>query len=596
MKALQRVWCLTQNSHKENVSPFVELSGNWAILDSFDLRKLHRSHRPDVILLMETKNKKQILEKICRSLKFNKAYYVEPVGLAGGLALWWNSTTNLTIASGNKNLIIAEGIIEIPFSGLKYTWTNKRSGEANVRERIDRAFGNIELWELCPFHTLLHKPLIGSDHAPLIYSSHPQRSKKCSTFRFESMWTTHDECEGIILQSWPDSSIENKLVNLRQNLSCCADKLKHWSKRSFGNNKTLIRYLTCELERIQGLPNVEDTYTYNNSCYKISRLHGLAKKCFGINGLKNAQGDWVYDPLEIKSLVRDHFELIFKTSGSRDFQEVIDVLNPVVSDEMNDILQAPVTNEEIYRATKKLGALKAPGEDGFSDVLSRQITKAMEFGSLSGIKMARTCPVISHIFFAHDSIFFLKTSQAECESLVSILDAYSHASGQNVNFQKSSAFFSPNTPFGLQTDLCTFLQIKKMGSKDKYLGFPSVYGWKKRREVLIKSVIQAIPIYAMQCYLLPKGFLNKLMQSVVLDHHGFGLVCSMVVTFYCRVLDGRYEHLSAQLLKRAHSDKDASCILSTMATICWSIWKAHNSFVYESAVISPYSTVALVNA
>ncbi|GKF46362.1 hypothetical protein Tco_0136164 [Tanacetum coccineum] len=173
------------------------------------------------------------------------------------------------------------------------------------------------------------------------------------------MWTTHDECEGIILQSWPDSSIENKLVNLRQNLSCCADKLKHWSKRSFGNNKTLIRYLTCELERIQGLPNVEDTYTYNNSCYKISRLHGLAKKCFGINGLKNAQGDWVYDPLEIKSLVRDHFELIFKTSGSRDFQEVIDVLNPVVSDEMNDILQAPVTNEEIYRATKKLGALKS---------------------------------------------------------------------------------------------------------------------------------------------------------------------------------------------------------------------------------------------
>ncbi|GJV61306.1 hypothetical protein Tco_1467406, partial [Tanacetum coccineum] len=43
-------------------------------------------------------------------------------------------------------------------------------------------------------------------------------------------------------------------------------------------------------------------------------------------------------------------------------------------------------------------------------------------------------------------------------------------------------------------------------------------------------------------------------------------------------------------------DKDASCILSTVATICWSIWKAHNSFVYESTVISPYSTLALVNA
>ncbi|PWA73639.1 hypothetical protein CTI12_AA259400 [Artemisia annua] len=79
-----------------------------------------------------------------------------------------------------------------------------------------------------------------------------------------------------------------------------------------------------------------------------------------------------------------------------------------------------------------------------------------------------------------------------------------------------------------------------MDSKAKYLGLPSVYGkhkgeffafllekvllkmqgWKQKllsqagREILIKSVIQAIPNYAMQCYLLPKNLLNKLMAYV----------------------------------------------------------------------------------
>ncbi|PWA62765.1 hypothetical protein CTI12_AA359640 [Artemisia annua] len=42
------------------------------------------------------------------------------------------------------------------------------------------------------------------------------------------------------------------------------------------------------------------------------------------------------------------------------------------------------------------------------DVLSCQISKAMESPSLSGIKMACTCPVISHIFFADTPCFSLK--------------------------------------------------------------------------------------------------------------------------------------------------------------------------------------------
>nr|GEX88253.1 hypothetical protein [Tanacetum cinerariifolium] len=42
--------------------------------------------------------------------------------------------------------------------------------------------------------------------------------------------------------------------------------------------------------------------------------------------------------------------------------------------------------------------------------------------------------------------------------------------------------------------------------------------------------------------------------------------------------------------------KEVSHTISIVATICWSIWKARNSFVYEHVDVSPHSTLALVNA
>ncbi|GJX63888.1 reverse transcriptase [Tanacetum coccineum] len=51
-----------------------------------------------------------------------------------------------------------------------------------------------------------------------------------------------------------------------------------------------------------------------------------------------------------------------------------------------------------------------------ADVLSQMINNAMHQSLLTGIKMARNCPVISHIFFADDSLFFLKAKITECDS------------------------------------------------------------------------------------------------------------------------------------------------------------------------------------
>nr|GFA68385.1 reverse transcriptase [Tanacetum cinerariifolium] len=75
--------------------------------------------------------------------------------------------------------------------------------------------------------------------------------------------------------------------------------------------------------------------------------------------------------------------------------------------------------------------------------------------------------------------FLDQSSHAKCGTLVSILNSYCKASGQTVNFEKSSAFFSPNTTSSLRDDICGNLHIHQMDSKAKYLGLPSMFGQKK---------------------------------------------------------------------------------------------------------------------
>ncbi|KAK8584309.1 hypothetical protein V6N12_068554 [Hibiscus sabdariffa] len=57
------------------------------------------------IFLSETKQQGKYLERKRVWFKFANSHYVHPCGIGGGLALWWNEETDLTILSSHKHLI-----------------------------------------------------------------------------------------------------------------------------------------------------------------------------------------------------------------------------------------------------------------------------------------------------------------------------------------------------------------------------------------------------------------------------------------------------------------------------------------------------------
>ncbi|CAM8926233.1 unnamed protein product [Rhodiola kirilowii] len=175
-----------------------------------------------------------------------------------------------------------------------------------------------------------------------------------------------------------------------------------------------------------------------------------------------------------------------------------------------------------------------------SEWLSREIMARSGGGVLKGISVARGAPKVTHLFFADDCMVYLRANANDFAAIKSILENYEAVAGQRVNYPKSEVYFSPNVEDRVGEALSNMLGVSKVPGHSKYLGLPlamsqkrceafnfvvdklwsRVSGWKENllsiagKEVLIKSVLLATPLYTMSCFSLPAGILSKLTSVV----------------------------------------------------------------------------------
>jgi hypothetical protein len=95
-----------------------------------------------------------------------------------------------------------------------------------------------------------------------------------------------------------------------------------------------------------------------------------------------------------------------------------------------------------------------------ADVLSGLIHKAADTKEIHGIKVARSAPQLSHLFFADDSLLFTRASSHEASKILNILSTYQRASGQVVNLDKSEASFSRNVRNDDKDMICNMMGAK----------------------------------------------------------------------------------------------------------------------------------------
>lgn len=85
-----------------------------------------------------------------------------------------------------------------------------------------------------------------------------------------------------------------------------------------------------------------------------------------ITMLKINEDTWCREPNAIKQHIRDFYQTLYATGGSRNFKLVLDQCPSPVNDEINAQLMDIVKMEEVEEAVFQLGSLKAPGPDGLN--------------------------------------------------------------------------------------------------------------------------------------------------------------------------------------------------------------------------------------
>lgn len=94
-------------------------------------------------------------------------------------------------------------MVDLGFSGPRYTWTNKRDINNLILERIDRIFMNPKWCALYPDAKVTHLPRCHLDHCPILLEVYPVRTMHLTRpFRFQEFWLSDVSFPNVVSKAW----------------------------------------------------------------------------------------------------------------------------------------------------------------------------------------------------------------------------------------------------------------------------------------------------------------------------------------------------------------------------------------------------------
>lgn len=270
-----------------------------------------------------------------------------------------------------------------------------------MKARLDRAFANSGFLDRFEHTRVRHIVAAESDHCFVLVELRErlseQRNRGAKQFRYENVWQTHTDYERLVTENWERGAGLRGLNGVVDALKSLQGKLSKWGAEEFGCLARTVRKLRQKLTRLRANsmgrgPSDEEKAVVKKLRQSLhqeeiwmkqrsrvvwlregdrntSFFHACAaqrKRMNTIESLERADGSSCLNDDDVHAEVQNFYQSLYTSQGFSNMDELLVLVQPMVTEQMNEVMDTPYSVEEVKMALFQMGPSKAPGIDGFT--------------------------------------------------------------------------------------------------------------------------------------------------------------------------------------------------------------------------------------
>eukprot|EP00253_Pinus_taeda_P008374 PITA_08374 len=263
-----------------------------------------------------------------------------------------------------EEIIQAHSLVDIPPQNGRFTWSNKRTGKNNIKERLDRILAQERI--VANFPRIQSTIIQGyiSDHKPVALHLDKGKYMGPIPFKYNKVWDSSEDFRKLIKDHWamdisgsPHFIWETKLKHLRT-------AIKQWAKKfatEQGRKKIDLQMKLSQWNQEKKcVQDTEEDQRKENDLLKLRRAGNNIERIKVEERVLNEQE-------EIKEAASRHFQTLLTADPNYlENPDFLNIMENKISEAQNADLDKEVTTEEIEWSILSMPLDKAPGPDGFT--------------------------------------------------------------------------------------------------------------------------------------------------------------------------------------------------------------------------------------